>query len=137
LYKKHKRAWSAGFRIENDRGPTPEEDAAFAKAVSTEDQLNRYRKDARDILIAFANATVEDARPEIEQEAITARIERAASEAGSQTAFWKQVQFGIVASAINTLILIVLAVGIRLAGIDVLTMIESIGSQNSETLSEQ
>jgi hypothetical protein len=137
LYKKHKRAWSAGFQTDNGCGPTPEEDAAFAKAVSTVDQLDRYRKDARDILVAFANVTVEDARPGIEQEAITARIERAASEAGRQTAFWMQVQIGIVSSAIFTIILIFLAIGLQTGGIDFLTMMESIKPQNAEVLSDQ
>jgi hypothetical protein len=126
------------LRTANGCGPTPEEDAAFAKAVSTADQLDRYRKDARDILVAFANVTVEDARLGIELEAITARMEQAASEAGRQTAFWTQVQFGVVSSSVFTFILIVLAVGLQLLGIDFLTMMESIeGLQNVEVLSDQ
>jgi hypothetical protein len=102
------------------------DDAAFARVASTYDQLDRYRKDARDILIAFANETVDEARPDIEREAITARMEKAAYEAGSQTTFWKQIQFGVVASAINTVLLIVIAVGIQLTGVDVLEVMQNL-----------
>ena len=126
LYKQHKRTWAAEFQNEHGQPPGDDDDAAFAKVASTYDQLNRYRKDARDILIAFANETVDDAKLDIEREAITARIERAASEAGSQTSFWKQIQFGVVASAINTVLLIVLAVGIRLTGVDLLEIIQEL-----------
>lgn len=132
LYKRHKRAWSKDFLAEHGNAPTTADDLAFAKVAATSDQLERYRKDARDILIAFANQTVDDARPDIEREAITARVEKAAAEIGSQASFWKQVGFGIVATAINTLILIVLAVGIRLAGIDVLDMVNNLGQSVTE-----
>ncbi|WP_123640212.1 hypothetical protein [Histidinibacterium lentulum] len=128
LYKRHKRAWAKEFTAANGSPPTSADDKAFAKVASTEDQLERYRKDARDILIAFANQTVDESRADIEREAITARIEKAATEVGSQTSFWKQVGFGIVATAINTLILIILAVGIRLSGIDFLDMLQEIGA---------
>lgn len=137
LYKQHKRTWAADFQQQHGTPPSAADDAAFAKVASTYDQLNRYRKDARDILIAFANETVDDARPDIEREAITARIEKAAAEAGSQTTFWKQVQFGVVASAINTLILIVLAVGIRLTGVDFFEIMQSLGTEAPAAIKDQ
>lgn len=133
LYKQHKRRWAKQFQEENGTAPSYADDQAFARVASTEDQLDRYRKDARDILIAFANETVDNARPDIEREAITARIERAASEAGSQTAFWKQVQFGVVASAINTVILIILAVGIQLTGVDFVEIMNALSGDATNT----
>jgi hypothetical protein len=131
LYKQHKRTWAIEFEEQHGSAPTAADDAAFAQVASTYDQLNRYRKDARDILIAFANDTVDHARPTIEIEAITARIEKAASEAGSQTSFWKQVQFGVVASAINTVILIILAVGLQLTGLDFLEIMQALSSDDT------
>lgn len=127
LYKRHKRTWAKEFAATHGAPPTPDDDKAFAKAASTEDQLERYRKDARDILIAFANQTVDEVRADIEQEAITARMEKAATALGSQRSFWKQVSSGIVATAINTLFLIMLAIGIRLLGIDLLNILQEIG----------
>ena len=126
LYKQHKRTWALEFLEENGKPPAKVDDAAFARVASTYDQLDRYRKDARDILIAFANETVDEARPDIEREAITARMEKAAYEAGSQTTFWKQIQFGVVASAINTVLLIVIAVGIQLTGVDFLEVMQNL-----------
>lgn len=120
LYKRHKRAWATEFQKINNRKPEPEDDAAFARAVSTTDQLDRYRKDAQDILIAFANQTVDEARNEISEEAITARIERAAREIGSQGSFKNQVLSGVTSTAITTLVLIILVIGIRLFGIDLI-----------------
>jgi len=126
LYKQHKRNWAAEFQQQHGSSPTPSDDAAFAKVASTPDQLNRYRKDARDILIAFANETVNDARPEIEREAITARIEKAASEASNQTSFWKLILFGIFSSAIYTIILIIIAVGLQLTGVDFIDIMDNL-----------
>lgn len=137
LYKRHKRAWAKKFLNDHGTEPTPADDLAFANVASTSDQLERYRKDARDILIAFANQTVDEARPDIEREAITVRVEKAASEIGSKASFWKQVGFGIVATAINTLILIILAVGVRLAGIDFLDVLQEIGAPEIESAQPQ
>lgn len=126
LYKQHKRNWAAEFQQQHGSPPTSSDDAAFAKVASTPDQLNRYRKDARDILIAFANETVNDARPEIEREAITARIEKAASETSKQTSFWKLILYGIFSSAVYTIILIIIAVGLQLTGVDFIDVMDNL-----------
>ena len=126
LYKRHKRAWAVNFAEQHQRQPERADDETFAGVASTPDQLERYRKDARDILIAFADQTVEEARQVIERDAITARIEKAANQIGSQASFWKQVGFGIVATAINTLIIVILAIGIRLMGIDLLDAVNKL-----------
>lgn len=118
LYKQHKRQWAVDFEKKHDRKPNPEEDAAFAGAVSTEDQLKRYRQNAADLIIAFANQVVEEERPEIELEAITARIETAASSVSGSASFGKQVFTGLVASLITTFVLILLTVASALFGVD-------------------
>ena len=128
LYKRHKRSWASEFADQHGRNPTKDEDLAFARVASTADQLERYRKDARDILIAFANQTVDEARHDIGVEAITARIEKAATDVTTQGSFSNQVVNGIIASEIYTLVLIVLAVGIRLFGIDLMSAYQSLGT---------
>ena len=126
LYKRHKRSWATGFLEKNGAKPSPTDDAAFAQAVSTPDQLDRYKKDAQDILIAFANQTVDEARSEIAEEAITARIERAASEISSQGSFRSQIFNGIISTAITTFVLIILVIGLRLFGIDLIDGLSSL-----------
>lgn len=118
LYKRHKRKWAHEFETINGKLPGPDDEKQFAVAVTTDDQLERYRKDARDILIAFANQTVQEARPQIEAEAITVRIEQAADKVTTQGSVLSQVVVGIISSAIMTVLLIILAIGIRLFGID-------------------
>lgn len=63
---------------------------------------------------------MDEARNEISEEAITARIERAAREIGSQGSFKNQVLSGVTSTAITTLVLIILVIGIRLFGIDLI-----------------
>jgi hypothetical protein len=125
LYKRHKRKWAADFEDCSGKKPTPQDDHAFAKAVSTHDQLDRYRKDAQDILISFANQTVVEARSDIEAEAITVRIEQAANEISGQSSFKNQILLSLVSTGITTLFLIVVVIGLRLFGLDVLTGLET------------
>ena len=126
LYKRHKRSWAASHLEKNGQKPSSIDDAAFARAVSTPDQLDRYRKDAQDILIAFANQTVDEARAEISEEAITARMERAAAEIRSQSSIKSQIVNGVISTSITTLVLIILVIGVRLFGVDLIDGISSI-----------
>jgi len=120
LYKQHKRKWASEFEKQKGQKPDILDDNAFASAVSTEDQLNRYRQNAADLIISFANQVVDDEREQIQREAITTRIEAAASTISGSAAFGKQVLTGLVASLITTFVLIVLAVATALFGIDLL-----------------
>jgi hypothetical protein len=128
LYKRHKRQWALEFREIHDRFPNVADNRAFSVVAETPDQLERYKKDARDFLIAFAEQTVESSRSEIEREAITSRIEAAANKIDSQTSLGRQVMSGIVATAITTLLYILLAIGIRLFGIDLLDVLDKLST---------
>lgn len=134
LYKRHKRQWATEFQAKEDRKPNQQEDAAFATAVCTEDQLKRYRQNAQDLIIAFANEVLEDERPEIEKEAITARIEAAALTVSGSASFWKQVQVGLASSLITTAVLIVLTVALALFGVDPLDGVSNL--LNSQPVGE-
>jgi len=127
LYERHKRVWTLNSKVEDNSANIE----MFAEIAATKDQIERYRKDARDILIAFANKTVEKERPGIEREAIVARIEQAATEVGNKTSVWKQIGFGIIATAINTLFLIIVAIGIQLMGVDILNILSSLSEPAS------
>lgn len=118
LYKQHKREWAQSFERQNGQKPSPADDSAFANAVCTDAQLNRYRQNAADLMIAFANQVAEEERPEIEREAITARVEAAASAVSGSASFGKQVLTGLVSSLITTFVLIILTVASALFGVD-------------------
>lgn len=118
LYKRHKRQWATDFEAKEGRKPSQQDDAAFAAMASTSDQLKRYQQNASDLIIAFANEVVEDERPLIEEEAITARIEAAASKVSGAASFGKQLLTGLASALITTCVLIVLTVAIALFGVD-------------------
>lgn len=127
LYKKHKRAWARDMEQASGRLPTAAQDREFFTAVGTPDQLDRYRKDAQDILLAYANQMIIQARPQIEREAVEGRIDGAAKKIEQSSSLWSSVKAGVVSTLINTAILILLAVGIRLIGIDLLAAYTSLG----------
>ena len=130
LYKKHKREWARDIEAQTGHLPTQEQNVAFFKVVGTTDQLERYRKDARDILLAYADQMVDAARPAIEARAIEGRIEAASQRIEASTSFWTNVKSGIVSTLINTAVLLLLAVGIRLLGIDLLSAYQALGVAN-------
>ena len=128
LYKKHKREWAREIEVQTGQLPSQEQNTAFFQAVGTQDQLERYRKDARDILLAYANQMIEVAEPDIRARAIEGRIETASARIEASGSFWASVKSGVVSTLINTAVLILLAIGIRLLGIDLLTAYQSLGT---------
>lgn len=120
LYKRHKRSWAQNTREVEHREPTPDEERNFARSAATPDQLDRYRKDAQDILLAFANTFLEDERPRIEREAITARIEAAARSVEQSGSFLSLLKVGVVSTIITSALLALLAFGTQFFGIDLI-----------------
>ena len=136
LYKQHKRKWASDFEAREGRNPSQQEDAAFASAVGTDDQLHRYRQNAADLIISFANQVVEDERPTIEREAITARMEAAASAVSGSASFGKQVLTGLVSSLITTFVLILLTIATALFGVDPLDGVSHLLDATSDQAGE-
>lgn len=128
LYKKHKRKWARNIEQQTGKLPTAQQDTEFFQAVGTDDQLDRYRKDAQDILIAYANQMIENAIREISKDAIAGRIEAAAGKIEAQGTLWASVKSGFVSTLISTAVLILLAIGIRLVGIDLLSAYQNLGT---------
>lgn len=118
LYKRHKRSWAQDTRTIEQREPTAEEERNFARSAATADQLDRYRKDAQDILLAFANTFLEDERPRIEREAITSRIESAARSIEESGSFLSLLKIGVVSTVVTSALLALLAFGTQFFGID-------------------
>lgn len=128
LYKQHKREWCVEYEIEHGTQPSSDEKLRFAKSVSTPTQLERYRKDARDALGEFSDVLIEDVAPEIATNAITGRIEAAASRVERQGSFGRLLLSGAISTLISTAVLILLAVGLRLFGIDLIEGISQLSA---------
>ncbi len=118
LYKKHKRDWAKDFLERKGREPTPEDDAAFAESVTQRDQLARYRRDATNMLLAFAENITDGRRPEIEKAAIAGRVEDAAREIEKTGNLRRQVSVAVISTLMVTGILVVLTIAASLFGID-------------------
>ncbi len=129
LYKKHKRAWARDIKEGTGRLPTPAQEREFYTAVGTPDQLDRYRKDAQDILLAYAQQMIEASRADIGRQAIGDRIEAAAGKIETSGSFVSSVRSGIVSTLINTAVLLLLAVALKLWGIELLSAYEGLGRQ--------
>lgn len=128
LYKRHKRAWAESVRS-TGREPTNEEDQGFARVAATSDQLDRYRKDAQDILISFANEFVLNERANIIQDAMTGRAEDAFSKIEGSGGFLSLVKVGVVSTLITTGLLALLAFGVQLFGLD---LVDALGIGSPE-----
>ena len=122
LRKRHKRHWAANIRL-SGREPSLAEERAFAETAATEDQLDRYRNDAQNILIAFANEFAEDLRPEIERQAIDARITQAAERIDRAGSFVSLVKFGVASTLITSAFVALLAFGAQYFGVDLVDAI--------------
>jgi hypothetical protein len=129
-YKRHKRAWILDFNATQARRPTPEEVLVFADGACVEDQLVRYRQQSQNALIAYASEYAEQVRPEIEKEAISARIERSAKIIEESGSLWSLVKTGFVSTLISTAILILLAIGIRLFGVDLIDAVAKLSGDS-------
>lgn len=125
-YKRHKRAWLQEFQRARGRDPSPEEVLAFADGACVEDQLARYRQQAENALVAYAGVYVDQAAPGIAREAVTARIEGAADRIERQSELLPQVRIALVSTLMSTAILVVLAIGVRLLGIDLIEAVSKL-----------
>ncbi|WP_151719331.1 hypothetical protein [Gemmobacter serpentinus] len=136
LYKKHKRDWAENYRKTHGSDPKTADDDAFASAVSTDGQLQLYRQNAQNLIIAFADQMVEEVKPDIEKEAITARIEAATAKISGAGSFAKQMLSGLTASLITTFVLIILTIASALFGVDPIDGLnELVGNSSSKDIS--
>ncbi|CUH54412.1 hypothetical protein [Shimia marina] len=124
LYKRHKRSWATNFEEKNKRPPNNAEKAAFAETTSTEDSCERYRMNAQDILIGFANSFVEDERPGIEQEAIKGSVSDAVHGIKKAGSFWSLLKVGVVSTLVTSALLALLAFGTQVFGIDLIDALQ-------------
>ncbi len=106
LYKTAKREWVRKYLADHGRTPRAAEVAAYVSAYTSQ-TIDAFEAQAAAVLSQFAGGVVSDARPEIVEETL-------------KGTFWKAVAQSIVGSAIYTVILIIIALILSAAGIDLL-----------------
>lgn len=118
LYKQNKRDWLIQQRQRKGKDPTETELGAYLTAQQLDRTIQMYRDQAEAVLKDFGEQVIERATPELQQAAISGKIE--------ETLRWyKQLPTGIAAAFIYTVILILIALVLRYAGIDFLSIISS------------
>ena len=125
-YKRHKRSWLFEFRDTLKREPSGAEAASFVNGACVADQLDRYRQQAEKALIAYATVYVDGARGEIEQGAVAGRIEAAAKRIEAASGFLPQLKVAVASTIVTTAILVILAIGVRLLGIDLIDAVSKL-----------
>lgn len=105
LYKNAKREWVIAFKAAHDREPTANEIAAYVSTY-TDQTIATYETQAAAALAEFAEDAVENARPEIVEEAL-------------RGSFWASVGQSIFANALYTLVLVALVLVLAFAGVDI------------------
>ena len=114
LYKKSKREWVSAFRSQFGRSPTEEELHSY-RSTWTDNQINTTKAAANDVASEFAEYVVGKAEPQILKKALK----------GSA---WKSIWLSMVANAIYTVVLIIIAVILNKVGIDLLGIFKSVSS---------
>ncbi|RWD17015.1 MAG: hypothetical protein EOS75_03810 [Mesorhizobium sp.] len=106
LYKKAKSEWAASIAQQYHRPPTSEELKAYM-ATWTPSQLVNAKRNAAQVLSAYADSVISAEEPRILKDAL-------------KGSFWTAVSTGIVGSFLYTLILIAVALVLARSGIDLI-----------------
>lgn len=130
VYKQSKREWVADFWRRNERKPNDQELSEYTRTW-TPSRLQGLRDEANQALAEYAADVVAIAEPQLRHEAIEGAIGTAVEEIKASTKLtWAKIRESLVLSmagaAIYTVILIVIAVGLRFAGVDLLGVEEKV-----------
>ncbi len=119
LYKQDKREFLESWEKQRGTVPTGDQLEAFSTTQLTAGQRERYRTAARQVLDAYAGVAVESERGHIVEQAVTARIERAAGRAEAAGSFWRLVGATFIGFLLFALVAAVVLYAVEAAGIDV------------------
>lgn len=111
FYKNAKREWAMEFRRAYGRSPTTEDLKAY-HATWTPAQIQSARNSAAQVMSAYADSVISAEEPRILREAV-------------KGTFWPAVGTSIVSNALYTLGLIILAILLARAGIDLLGLLST------------
>lgn len=112
IYKQAKREWSADIRDKNGRGPNAEELAAYI-ATWTPSQIDNAHERAAQAMSAFAQSVIEEATPQILEEAL-------------RGSFWRGVFQSALAAFLYTIFLIGCATILAFSGVDLIGIVQKV-----------
>lgn len=115
--------------VQRRGGAGPDEAAlrAFREANLLDGHLSRYRAAASELLQAYTASRVERVRETLRAEVAAAELGSALERAARAGALHRQVAAGILAAFAYTLLLIAFALVLRYAGIDLSSVLRSVG----------
>jgi hypothetical protein len=120
LYKQHKRDWLIAYRQREDREPSVAELSAYLTSQELDRTVLMYRERAEAVLNQFAEQIIDRATPDIQRSAISSEISRSLT-------WWRQLPAGIFAAIVYSVLLILIALVLRYAGIDFLGILSAVG----------
>lgn len=123
LCEQDRRDWLAAWQTSHPSPPTADQMEAYIAGRNTPSQIEQYRAGSRRALEAYALAAVEYERPLIAEEAVTARIERAARAVEAGGRWWRQIGGALVAIIVLAVVLALVAVGLHYLGIDLVALV--------------
>lgn len=114
LYKIAKREWATEFFRRNGRKPNDAELEDYIRTW-TPTRIAGAAKEADAVILEFAGSVIETNAPQIREQAL-------------RGTFWSSVWNSIVAAFLYTLMLIGTVIVLRIAGIDLLSITQKVGS---------
>jgi hypothetical protein len=120
LYKQNKRDWLVEHRNRKAKDPTEAEMSAYLTSQQLDGTVRMYRERAAAVLDEFGKQVIDRATPDIQRDAVAGSIEKSLS-------WWRQIPTGIASALVYTILLIVIAIVLRHAGIDLLGIVSSLG----------
>lgn len=113
LYKSQKREWLIAYAAQHGRPPSAVETAAMTAAYVNVDARHIYRRQAASLLDGYASTYVDASTAEIREGALNSEMLRQArtieESLKAKSAFWPSVWSGIVATALWTFLIAILA----------------------------
>ncbi len=106
LYKVEKREWAAEIWRTENRGPTADELAQFIRTC-TPSRLEGWKQQADNALASFGDSVIEDATPQIREDALRGTTARA-------------ISTSMVANFLYTLLLIFVSWILYVGGVDII-----------------
>lgn len=119
LYKRAKWEWASRVYEKEGRKPSEAELQSYIQTW-TPTQIDNIQNGAAQILTAYADAVLSEGEPGILKEAL-------------KGSFWRSLWTNLLSAAAYTLILILLALGLALAGIDILGVFEKFAGDAAHT----
>jgi len=127
LYKQHKRDWVIAFKDGNGgRRPDPTVYREYERSMLTGRMISRLRQNAESALIGYASSYTELQVPEIEKNALSREILKAAATVKASSNWGRQITQSFVVSILVTAFLTLLVLSVSLFGIDLVDGFESL-----------